>query len=47
MKVLIPFIIRQDSDTDYQSLDETMDYLPWSKKYEEYREAIYLPMLTT
>jgi hypothetical protein len=36
----IPFVNRQEPGTDYQSLDETMNYLPWSKRYEEYREAI-------
>ena len=33
----IPFVNRQEPGTDYQSLDETMNYLPWSKRYEEYR----------
>lgn len=36
----VPFIKAQEPDTDYQSLADTAEYLPGSKKYEKYREAI-------
>ena len=36
----IPFVNKQKPDTDFQSLAETTDYLPWTKKYDKYRDAI-------
>ena len=36
----IPFVKRQEPDTDFVSLPELADYLPWSEKNKEYRETI-------
>ena len=35
----IPFIKKQDPDTDFASLPELADYLPWSEKNKKYKEA--------
>jgi hypothetical protein len=35
----IPFVKKQDPDTDFASLPELADYLPWSEKNKKYREA--------
>ena len=36
----IPFIKKQDPDTDFASLPELSDYFPWSEKNKKYRETI-------
>ena len=36
----IPFVKSQEPDTDFVSLPELADYLPWSEKTKEYRETI-------
>ena len=35
----IPFVKKQDPDTDFVSLPELADYLPWSERNKRYREA--------
>ena len=36
----IPFVKRHDPNTNFTSLPELADYLPWSEKAEKYREII-------